>query len=64
MQKNKYDLASDIAKMLAIIEDEDLIACEKCIVKDACRKKYEDEERMLCTNVAELTQVIEKKYLR
>lgn len=64
MKKNKYDLAEDIAWMLARIEDEDLIACEKCIVKDECRKKYEDEERVLCTNVAELTEVIEKKYLR
>ena len=64
MKKNKYDLVEDIAWMLVQIDDEDLIACEKCIVKDECRKKYEDEERMLCTNVAELTKTIEKKYLR
>lgn len=64
MKKNKYDLVEDIAWMLVRIEDENLIACEKCIVKDECRKKYEDEERVLCTNVAELTEMIEKKYLR
>ena len=64
MKKNKYDLVEDIAWMLVGIEDEDLIACEKCIVKDECRKKYEDEERTLCTDVGELTEVIENKYLR
>jgi hypothetical protein len=59
MNKNKYDLVEDIAWMLVGIE-----TCKGCFMKDECLK-FSDKhgEKVLCGNVTELTQAIEKKYL-
>ena len=61
----KYDkLVSDIAEMLIGIEDEDLMACGKCIVKNACRRRYEKfgNGGILCFSKSELESEIIKKY--
>jgi hypothetical protein len=57
MHKNKYDLAEDIAWMLHEMDD-----CKGCFMKKECLSNQ--EEKALCANVTELTQAIEKKYLR
>lgn len=60
MKKNKYDLVEDIAWMLLKLD-----TCERCIMNKECQKfSSEHEERVLCSNVVELTEAIEKKYLR
>lgn len=60
MKKNKYDLVEDIAWMLYELE-----TCKGCFMKNECKSfSSEHEERVLCSNVAELTKAIEKKYLR
>ncbi len=56
MHKNKYDLAEDIAWMISELE-----SCKGCFMKKECRNNQ--EEKTLCSNVAELTEAIEKKYL-
>jgi len=58
MKKNKYDLAEDVAWLLSKMEN-----CKGCFMKKEC-KSNSNEEKVLCSNVSELTQVIEKKYLR
>lgn len=57
MHKNKYDLAEDIAWMLHEMDD-----CKGCFMKKECLSNQ--EEKALCANVTELTEAIEKKYLR
>jgi hypothetical protein len=58
MKKNKYDLAEDIAWMISELDN-----CKVCFMKKECRSNRE-EEKVLCSNVANLTEAIEKKYLR
>jgi hypothetical protein len=60
MNKNKYDLAEDVAWMLNVTEN-----CKGCFMKDECLK-FSDKHggKVLCGNVTELTKTIEKKYLR
>ena len=57
MKKNKYDLAEDIAWVLYETEN-----CKSCFMKKECHSTQ--EEKVLCDNVTELTEAIEKKYLR
>ena len=57
MKKNKYDLAEDLAWVLYETEN-----CKSCFMKKECHSTQ--EEKVLCDNVTELTEAIEKKYLR
>ena len=60
MNKNNYDLAEDVAWMLSMTE-----TCKGCFMKDECLN-FSDKHggKVLCGNVAKLTEAIEKKYLR
>lgn len=58
MKKNKYDLAEDAAWMIYEMEN-----CKGCFMKNEC-KRNQDEEKTLCSNVNELADAIEKKYIR
>lgn len=60
MNKNKYDLVSDVAEML--IGAEDFATCERCIVNDVCRRKIEKNQEALCSSKSELEGEISKKY--
>lgn len=60
MNRNKYDLVSDVAEML--IGMEDFSTCERCIVKGVCRRKIEKNQRVLCFSKPELESEISKKY--
>lgn len=60
MNRNKYDLVSDVAEML--IDMEDFATCERCIVKDACRRKLERNQRTLCFSKNKLESETIKKY--
>lgn len=60
MKKNKYDLVEDIAWMI-----HEMGNCKGCFMEKECPwKQNPEEEKLLCSNVAELTEVIENKYLR
>jgi len=60
MNRNKYDLVSDVAEMLIGLED--FTTCERCIVYDVCRSKFEKNQRVLCFSRSELESEISKKY--
>ncbi len=60
MNRNKYDLVSDVAEML--IGMEDFSTCERCIIYDVCRRKFEKNQRVLCFSKTELESEISKKY--
>jgi hypothetical protein len=63
MHKNKYDLAEDVAWTLTLMLLSELESCKCCFMEKECRSNP-GEERALCSNVAKLTEAIEKKYLR
>ncbi|MBO5627995.1 MAG: hypothetical protein J5965_02815 [Aeriscardovia sp.] len=60
MNRNKYDLVSDVAEML--ISAEDFETCERCIVYDVYRRKFEKNRKALCCSKSELESEICKKY--
>jgi hypothetical protein len=63
MHKNKYDLAEDVAWTLTLMLLSELESCKCCFMEKECRSNRE-EEKVLCSSVAKLTEAIEKKYLR
>lgn len=57
MKKSKYDLAEDVAWMVYEMEN-----CKGCFMENECKRNQ--CEKTLCSNVNELADAIEKKYLR
>ena len=64
MQKNKYDLAQEVASFLC--ESETFETCERCFMNHECWKNMdedmEDPEKSLCVSPEILQKEIERKY--
>jgi len=64
MQKNKYDLAQEVASFL--YESETFETCERCFMNHECWQNIdedmEDPEKSLCASPEILRNAIERKY--
>ena len=60
MQKNKYDLAQEVASFL--YDSETFETCERCFMSHECWKNMDDPEKSLCASPEILRSAIERKY--
>ena len=64
MQKNKYDLAQEVASFL--YDSETFETCERCFMTRECWKNMdedmEDHEKSFCASPNILRKAIESKY--